>query len=163
MTDRDARPSARHAELAELLRRLGAAMGSLSARISAGLGVHPTDESALRVLHAVTSAPITIGELGASLQLSSAAVTSLVDRLERGGHVERVRDADDRRRVRVRPTQRSYRVAGEQLQDFLDRLDAALDDFDEHELRAARRFLEVVLEALEPAEGPHGRDVRSRS
>lgn len=149
-------PSARHAELARLLRELGAAMGGLSSRISAGLGVHPTDVAALRVLHAVTAEPITVGELGSRLHLSSAAVTSLVDRLEEAGHVERVRDAADRRRVRVRPTRRSFQVAGAHLQDFLDRLDAALDDFDEEELRAARRFLEAVLAAMEP-------DVRSGS
>ena len=41
----------------------------------------------------------TAGWLGEALGLTSGAVTAVVDRLERSGHVRRVRDQHDRRRV----------------------------------------------------------------
>src|SRR4051794_41820114 len=42
---------------------------------------------------------VTAGSLGAAVELSSASVTALLDRLERAGHLRRGRDAEDRRRV----------------------------------------------------------------
>lgn len=39
------------------------------------------------------------GRLGAELGLNSAGTTSLIDRLERLGHLTRTRDTRDRRRV----------------------------------------------------------------
>lgn len=45
---------------------------------------------------------LTMGELCRRLHLACSTATDLTDRMERGGLVERVRDAADRRVVRVR-------------------------------------------------------------
>ena len=81
-------------------------MGSLTGRFAATTGLHPTDVRALWVL-AEPDAPRTAGELGVRLDLSSGAATRTVDRLERSGYVERVRDPGDRRRVGLRLTEKA--------------------------------------------------------
>lgn len=62
------------------------------------LGLNPTD---LRCLDWLTEGPMSAGELGVASGLSSAATTTLLDRLERRGFVRRERDASDRRRIIV--------------------------------------------------------------
>lgn len=54
--------------------------------------------------HLAVSGPLTLGELVQHLGLSKPATTELVSRLEARGLVDRVRDARDRRRVFIAPT-----------------------------------------------------------
>src|SRR3954451_17744513 len=63
--------------------------------------LHPTDWSALLAVAQGdrVGTPLTPGELGARLGMSSGATTAVLDRLERVGHVRRVRDERDRRRL----------------------------------------------------------------
>ena len=65
---------------------------------AAGLGA--TDFYALNLLGAL--GPLTAGELAHRTGLTSGATTRLIDRLEHGGHVHRVADPADRRRVRIK-------------------------------------------------------------
>jgi DNA-binding MarR family transcriptional regulator len=68
------------------------------------LGVHRTDT---RVLDRIDmTGRMSAGELAKAVQLSPAAVTAALDRLERMGYVRRIRDDGDRRRVLVEPTER---------------------------------------------------------
>jgi DNA-binding MarR family transcriptional regulator len=55
--------------------------------------------------------PITIGELAQRLGRSPAATTALVDRLETTGHVSRLRDPTNRRRVTIHIHDRALRLA----------------------------------------------------
>lgn len=52
------------------------------------------------------------GRIAAATGLSASAVTSVLDRLERAGFIERVRDPADRRKVRVRSTGRHEAALG---------------------------------------------------
>ena len=63
------------------------------------LGLHPTDEKVLRLLGADA---MTAGDLVHYTGLTGAAVTALVDRLEKLGYVTRERDSADRRKVTIR-------------------------------------------------------------
>jgi DNA-binding MarR family transcriptional regulator len=69
--------------------------------ISRALGLNPTD---LRGLDWLVDGPKSAGELSAGTGLSSAATTTLIDRLTDKGYVRRVPDANDRRRVLVEMT-----------------------------------------------------------
>lgn len=80
---------------------------------ASAVGLGGTDLYALGVLAAAES--MTPGELAGRTGLTTGATTRLIDRLERGGHVRRVPDGADRRKVRVEPTGRP--VA---LDDVLD-------------------------------------------
>src|SRR3954467_1126527 len=89
------------AELALLLRRLTVELDAVGQRFAGLHGLNRTDVRALVAIMDAARAgrPVTAGALGAAVELSSASVTALVDRLERAGHVRRVRDEADRRRV----------------------------------------------------------------
>lgn len=105
--------------------------------------LHPTDLHALlAVMHADRAGePLTPGRLGQQLGLSSGATTALVDRLERVGHVRRVRDDRDRRRVALRYGEAAATVAAAFFGPLGRRMDEVLADYSPAELAAARRFL----------------------
>lgn len=65
-----------------------------------------TDMAALRfMLRAQQSGqPVSAAELARNLEISTAATTVLVDRLERSGHAERRRSSLDGRMIEIRPT-----------------------------------------------------------
>jgi len=90
-------------EIVHLLRAVTVELGLHSARFANRHGMHPTDVRALIALMDASRAgeEMTAGRLGAALGLNSAGTTALVDRLERAGHVRRVRGEKDRRRVVV--------------------------------------------------------------
>src|SRR5919205_3502467 len=88
-------------EVALLLRRLNVELDAVGQRFATVHGLGRTD---VRALVAIMDAArrgeaMTAGALGEAVELSSASVTALVDRLERVGHVHRSRDPGDRRRV----------------------------------------------------------------
>ncbi len=70
----------------------------------------------LDVLRQVPDGGATMTALARSLQVSESAATSLVDRLVRHGLVERVAEPEDRRVVRIVPSQRALALR----QRFLD-------------------------------------------
>ena len=71
--------------------------------IAEQVGLGATDEKALFILRRYGS--LTAGEIAQHTGLTTASVTNLIDRLERKGFVQRVRDTADRRRVIVQPNQ----------------------------------------------------------
>ena len=119
--------------------------------------MHPTDlEAVVHVMQAETDGdPLTAGRLAGALGLSSAATTSVVDRLERAGHVQRERDDVDRRRVHLRITSGAMAVAGAFFGPLGQRTDAVMAGFTTHELAAVHRFLEGFSEAMLAAERAH--------
>lgn len=118
-------------------------------------GSHLTDVTAISVLSRQAQR-LTVGELGSHLNLSKAATTSLVDRLEHAGHVIRVRDAQDRRRWHLEVTPEAHALAASVLESFLDRTRAALASYTDDELAVAARFLTDISRALH-SEGPDQR------
>jgi DNA-binding MarR family transcriptional regulator len=81
------------------VRALMNAARELTARLSRELGMNTTDMVALDLLD--VHGPMGAAELARRLGIRSASVTVLVDRLEAAGHVERVREKADRRRVTI--------------------------------------------------------------
>jgi len=63
------------------------------------------------IAHIQAEGELTPRQLGERLSLSSGAVTALVDRLERGGWVERTPHPSDRRSVVVRMSEQSMEAA----------------------------------------------------
>lgn len=117
---------------------------------AASSGLHPTDVDAL--LHVVLAedggAPTTPGGLGEVLGLSSGAVTSVVDRLERAGHVERVRDDRDRRRIHLHLSARGRAVGHRFFEALQQRTDAVSAGFTDAELVVVSRFLAGTTDAM---------------
>lgn len=136
-------------EVTDRLRECVAALHGLGIRFAAGAGVHPTDLQALDLLARRDDAPMTVGELGGALELSSGAVTGLVDRLVAAGRVERLTDPADRRRVRLRLTRSAHELAGQVFGTYARRLDEAMAELDAAELRMVAAFLASASRAAD--------------
>ncbi len=133
-------------EVALLLRRLNVELDAVGQRFATVHGLGRTD---VRALVAIMDAArrgeaLTAGALGQAVELSSASVTALVDRLERFGHVRRVRDPEDRRRVALEMTESAMAAGGEFFGGLNRDLLAAMADYSDDELAVVRRFLEQV-------------------
>jgi DNA-binding MarR family transcriptional regulator len=126
--------------VADLVREVYRSATVIAADLGRAAGVHATDADAMRVLDAATGRP-TMGELGSELGLSSAAVTALVDRLERAGLARRIRDDDDRRRIRVELTDRAYEVAAVHLRPLMARITSAIGATPPADLTVIASFL----------------------
>ncbi|CAN5193794.1 hypothetical protein BH18ACT10_BH18ACT10_01570 [soil metagenome] len=135
---------------------VGVEMGTLAGRFAGATGLHATDVRALWVL-GERDAPRTAGELGARLDLSSGAATRTVDRLERSGYVERVRDLDDRRRMSLRLTGEAEAVTGDFFGRVASVVGEAIEGFTEPELAVVARFLSQIHETLRGSRDETGR------
>ena len=137
-------------EVALLLRRLNVELDAVGQRFATIHGLGRTD---VRALVAIMDAArrgeaLTAGTLGQAVELSSASVTALVDRLERFGHVRRVRDEADRRRVGLEMSDSAMAAGGEFFGGLNRDLLAAMADYSDDELAVVRRFLEQVTDVV---------------
>jgi DNA-binding MarR family transcriptional regulator len=131
-------------ELALLLRRLNVELDAVGQRFAELHGLNRTD---VRALVAIMDAArrgeaLTAGRLGEAVDLRSASVTALVDRLERVGHVRRVRDPEDRRRVGLEMSESAMAAGAEHFGGLARDLAAAMDGYSDEELAVVRRWLE---------------------
>lgn len=140
-------------ELVHLLRAVTVELDLLGAEFAARGGLHPTDVRALIHLLDAGRAGIvaTPGWLGAQLGMNSAAVTALVDRMERLGLVGRARDTADRRRVLLTVTGRAMDLGWTFFGPLIARLVGALDGYDGADLEMIRRFLTETGQAVAEA------------
>ena len=137
MTDRDEGRDAQ--QILSATRRLYEAMYRFDARAAAQLGLHVTD---LRCVNALEDGPLTAGEIGARLALTSGSVTALIDRLVRAGFAERIADPGDRRRAAVALTPK-FRAEADRIYTRLGRaIGAEFDGVDARERDAARRAID---------------------
>jgi|SRR4051794_15946039 DNA-binding MarR family transcriptional regulator len=86
-------------ELISEIRRSQAATDRYDQAVADAIGLNRTDMRCLDVLG--MEGPVTAGRLAEATGLSSGAMTTALDRLERAGFARRVRDERDRRRVLV--------------------------------------------------------------
>lgn len=84
------------------VREMIAGSREMVGRMAARAGMSANDMSAIGAL--VQHGSMGLSQLADHLGIRSASATEMVDRLERSGHVRRVREAGDRRRVRVSAT-----------------------------------------------------------
>jgi DNA-binding MarR family transcriptional regulator len=90
------------AEVAEELRLSGVTNDIADQVVADRLGLNRTDTRCLDIVERLDG--VSAGRLASEAGLSSGAVTTVIDRLERAGYARRVADPTDRRRVRVELT-----------------------------------------------------------
>src|SRR5271169_2432267 len=81
------------------MRRAGSVMQLLGQMSADRIGINATDLNCLNIV--ALTGHLTAGDLARQTGLSTASITGVLDRLEEGGFVRRVRDPHDRRRVIV--------------------------------------------------------------
>ncbi len=84
---------------------------------------------------------LSLSDLSARMSARNSTVTGIADRMERDGLVERKRDADDRRVVRIRLTEKGRELAREIPVESMEVFGAALRALDHEERRSLRRIL----------------------
>jgi DNA-binding MarR family transcriptional regulator len=137
-------------ELALLLRRLTVELDAVGQRFAQRHGLNRTD---VRALVAIMDAarrgePMTAGRLGDAVELRSASVTALLDRLERVGHVRRVPDPADRRRVALQMSDTAMAAGAEHFGGLQRDLLAAMEDYTDADLDVVRRFLTDMTDVI---------------
>ena len=110
------------------------------------LGINRSDGRALDIIE--RRGPITAGELAREAGLSTAAITALLDRMERIGYVRRVRDTADRRRVLVELTDEARRRASSIWGPIAEQAPASLAGYSDEDLAVIRDFLRGGREFL---------------
>jgi MarR family transcriptional regulator, organic hydroperoxide resistance regulator len=87
-------------DIEQRLRQIAAVVRRRGRMLLEGYGITPPQLDALVILQ--RDGELTIGDLSNRLYLAYSTTTDLVDRLEKANFVERYRDTEDRRVVRVR-------------------------------------------------------------
>lgn len=99
---------------------------------------------------------IPISALSQRTGLAKTTLTSMLDRLERSGHIRREPDPDDRRTVRIRLTE-----TAEALREKYERVSAMMNDvfykgFSDDEILTFEKGLGKILENLIEKENENG-------
>ncbi|WP_237321066.1 MarR family winged helix-turn-helix transcriptional regulator [Streptomyces sp. JJ36] len=140
------------------LRRMNAAFQRTAQEFARSQGLHHTDVAALIAIldGDGKGGALTPGRLRDHLRLTSGAVTACLDRLERAGHVRRVRDAADGRVVHLHYAPLGRSVARESFRPLARSVDATRQEFTEAELRTVLRFLRTLNDHLDEERGSAG-------
>jgi len=93
--------------------------------------------------------PLTMGELARRVAVTEKTTTGLVDRLERDGLVQRLRDDSDRRVVRVKLTARGGRLARRLDAEVLQKLTWLMGRLDAGDRRDLFRIIGKLTELTE--------------
>lgn len=126
-------------EVQAALRGVHNAVDTLSQTIADQLGLNRTDFRCLQMLGQF--GPMTAGQLAESSGLTTGAVTTVIDRLERDGFARRVRDETDRRRVYVELTPEAGQRMGAIYRDLVIDSAASMAHYSEAELLLLRDFM----------------------
>jgi DNA-binding MarR family transcriptional regulator len=138
----------------DLLGAVGEASRAMQASVDAVdeaaarlLGINRTDLRCLdELLRLGEAAPARLAE---RLRLTTGSMTTLLDRLERGGYVTRSPDTHDRRKVIVRPTDLTWQRAKEIYGPIAAEGERALAELSSEQLRAVLRYLELSRDLQE--------------
>jgi DNA-binding MarR family transcriptional regulator len=136
--------------LMEALKNWATGFGELNQHMAAWTGLPTADTGALRhiVWAAQEEQPLSPALLGRRVGMTSAAVTVLLDRLERADLVVRRRDQADRRRVTLHPTASAITQARSFMGAAGVEIAAALETLDRDELVTATAVLTSLTDAV---------------
>lgn len=129
----------------EAIRELTRVSARLHHAVSRRSGLSPFELSALDLLTRQVMGP---ADLARALDVTTAAATGIVDRLEARGHVERRPHPGDRRRTGVHVTDSGRQDARGHLQQMILGLLANDAAFSDDERDVVRRYLEGATEAI---------------
>ncbi|UUL77460.1 MarR family winged helix-turn-helix transcriptional regulator [Pseudarthrobacter sp. Fe7] len=133
------------------LRDFRASESAMRRRTRSSVAMGETDLLALRYLLDAEAAGIGIRptELAARLGITSASMTSLVDRLVAGGHATREPHPSDRRAVILRPTPGADEEVRHNLNQMHKRMLEAAESLSPEEIKAVMHFLLCMREAVD--------------
>lgn len=131
-------------EATTLLRAILQVSDEFEAALGRELTVNRTDLDAMQRL--IMRGPQSPTELARALDISGAAVTTVIDRLTALGHASRVPNPDDRRGVIVVPSEASVGRAIAALMPMIVGIDRVIHEFDPEQQAAITEYLRRVVE-----------------
>ena len=132
------------AELGEQFRISGIQDIAFDDATAERLGINRTDLNCIDIIE--RHGGITAGELAAEAGLTTGAVTAVIDRLERAGYARRVRDDEDRRRIKVEVTPTLERLAGALYGPMMEEWQAMMNRATTEQLRLMVDFMREANE-----------------
>ena len=110
--------------------------------IAQSVGLNATDTKCIDLILRGPKESVTAGWLSDRTGLTTGAITHILDRLEKGGYIERIRDTRDRRKVLVRlcperlaPLAPKYEAIGHAYMKLAE-------EYDDRELELISDYLE---------------------
>jgi DNA-binding MarR family transcriptional regulator len=132
--------------LMSALRQVSTAEQRHAKAISRRLSMNASDLNALSFV--VDKGSPTTGDVGRQLDLSSGAVTGVIDRLMKRGFVERVSDPRDRRKVAVRAVAAMIAPISELFKPIESGMAELLARYSEQQIVTIAQFLEQAAELV---------------
>jgi DNA-binding MarR family transcriptional regulator len=127
------------AELSEGVREQQIAYDRFHDAVAAYLGVNRTDLRCLDLLD--LRGKQSAGDISQVTGLTTGAVTAMLDRLEKSGYIQRLRDPADRRRVLVELTEVARERGWTVYEPFAAQATPLFDRFSDEQLVAVRDFI----------------------
>lgn len=112
--------------------------------LGAAAAFNQLNRTDLRALQALRGGGLTAGQLARALHVTSGATTRVIDSLAAAGHVVRVPDQQDRRRVVVRLTPPAEAAVDRTFGQLRSAARSVLDAYGDGDLETIARFLEEV-------------------
>jgi DNA-binding MarR family transcriptional regulator len=133
-------------EITWATRRLDIAMSRLMVAFSRAVGISVPEMLALE--HLDGGGGLGPSELARRLQMTTGAVTALVDRLEASGHAARAPHPSDRRRVMITRTQKADDDLTEEMAPMATEVLELAESLSDAERQAVGRFLDGFIEII---------------
>ena len=136
--------------LVEAVRRYRNAESFMRGKSRDSMHLGKTDMTALRLMLRAgqTGRPLTAAALARELEISTAATTVLVDRLEKSGHAERRRSGTDGRSIEIWPTAATDDEVRSTMGTMHERMMEIAAALPPEERETIRRFLDALGKAM---------------
>jgi DNA-binding MarR family transcriptional regulator len=138
-------------ELERLLRTVSSIIKRRGRDILSNFDITPPQFNALLILR--NHGNLTIGELGEKMYLACSTATDLIDRMERNGLVERRRDQNDRRVIRLHVKEKGMEMVQAVMAARKCYLSGILDQISEEEILVminGMRHLQELMTGAHP-------------
>jgi DNA-binding MarR family transcriptional regulator len=103
---------------------------------------------------------VSIRELSEKTSLEKSTLTSMLDRLENGGHITRVPSIEDRRKILIELTEKDKKLEGVYTKICREKIGQFYKGFSEKEIETFEGFLWRILHNLESFEKTYKDDAR---
>lgn len=127
---------------------MGGKVEALVASIARRYGMSHAALNALAVIEGA-GGPIPAGEVSARMHITTGTMTTVLDTLERNGHVRRLADPDDRRRVLVDITPSAQSVLDRMLPDVQQMAKAVMGVLDDETLQTLLDTLGTIAASVD--------------
>ncbi len=135
--------------LGDLARRLSTQTVFLHEAIAQTAGLNATDTRCLSLIRFHPDGLATAGWLSDMAGLTTGAITHILDRLEKRGFIERVRDTEDRRKIFVRVRPESFAELETQYEALGKSYRIAVEHYSDSELMLITDYLEKMSKMTE--------------